>query len=83
MAYPIDPSDAAYAPFVGYFDPAGPQDSVIAVDDLYLSAEGPTLRHYKNDARDEFWDEVLYATQDPTLIDATAPLGGVGAQYPA
>ena len=87
MTYPIDPYAATYAPFVGYFNSPGAQgaqdtESVIDADDLYLSTEGPTIRHFKNTARTEFWDEVLYATRDVTLTDPNAPLGGTGNQYP-
>lgn len=81
MAYPIDPFGPQYAPYVGYFNPAGPQDSVIDADNLYLSAEGPALRHYKDETGTQFWDEVLYSSQ--TVADPTAPLGGTGTGYPS
>lgn len=83
MAYPIDPTSAEFAPFVGTYLTNNP---VADSDDLYVSAEGIAIRRWKNRAGTRFWDELLFpfSPQDPESVytDSTAPLGGVGAQYP-
>jgi hypothetical protein len=83
MAYPIDPTSATYAPFVGSLSATNP---VADSDDLYVSASGIAIRRWKDKAGTEFWDELLipFSPQDPesAYTDATAPLGGTGAQYP-
>lgn len=83
MAYPIDETSAAFVPFVGSMSSANP---VADVDDIYVSNAGIAVRKWKNKAGTEYWDELLvpFSPQDPegTYTDATAPLGGAGAQYP-
>lgn len=80
MAYPIDPTSADFAPFVGYFQSTNP---VADTQDLYVSSQGIAVRRWKDKAGTEFWDELLVPFSPvATYTDATAPLGGVGAQYP-
>lgn len=83
MAYPIDETSAAFVPFVGSMSSTNP---VADVDDIYVSNAGIAIRRWKNKAGTEFWDELLvpFSPQDPEGVytDATAPLGGTGAQYP-
>ena len=83
MAYPIDPTSATYAPFVGSLSSTNP---VADSNDLYVSAQGIAIRRWKNKAGTRYWDELLipFSPQDPetAYTDATAPLGGTGAQYP-
>lgn len=59
---------------------AGPIPVVNDLANVYISNDGPAYRHYKDAARTEFWDELLYSSD--TEVDPTAPLGGTGAQYP-
>lgn len=81
MAYPIDPNSAEFAKFVGSFQATNP---VADSDDLYVSAQGIAIRRWKDKAGTRFWDELLVPfTPQATYTDATAPLGGTGAQYPA
>lgn len=61
----------------------GPRQIVNEVDNLYLSNDGPAYRHYKDNARTEFWDELLFSSDNANLVDPDAPLGGIGAQYPS
>lgn len=83
MAYPIDATSAAFAPFVGSLSATNP---VADSDDLYVSKSGIALRRWKNKAGTKFYDELLipFSPQDPETVytDITAPLGGTGAQYP-
>jgi hypothetical protein len=76
MTYPV-PTNAGAQSFLGYTSADNP---VADRDDLYLSAEGITYRHFTAGrgvaAGVQFWDEVLVATSDPTLIDAAAVVGG-------
>lgn len=80
MAYPIDPTSVEFAPFVGSLQSVNP---VADSDDLYVSSQGIALRRYKNGAGTRFWDELLVPFSPVAVYtDATAPLGGSGAQYP-
>ena len=58
-------------------------------DNVYLSDRGWVYRHYKNNARTEFWDEVIVAgevpsTDSPAAFGAASPtfLTGDGTQGP-
>lgn len=80
MTYPIDPTSVEFAPFVGYFQSANP---VADSQDLFVSNQGIAVRRWKDKAGTEFWDELLVPFSPvATYTDATAPLGGIGAQYP-
>lgn len=80
MAYPIDPTSATFAPFVGSFQSENP---VADTQDLYVSSQGIAVRIWKDKAGVRFWDELLVPFSPvATYTDETAPLGGVGAQYP-
>lgn len=85
MAYPVDPTDPRLQPFLGHMTAVNP---VADIDYVYLSAEGPAYRHYKDRTGAEFSDELLAAggngfqSIDTDFVDPTAPLGGTGAQYP-
>ena len=68
---------------------------VLDKDHVYFSDQGWAYRHFKNEAKTEYWDEILVAGQaleDDGTPDATADtfgdasvtfLNGDGAQFPA
>lgn len=84
MSFPVDPTDRFLEPVIGHM---GPQNPVADFDYVYLSAEGPAYRHYKDTVGVQFWDELIASlgpqgAQGDKYTDPTAPLGGTGAQYP-
>jgi hypothetical protein len=80
VSYDLTGADIASAAVGAGSAIVGPRLSINEIDNLYVSEDGIAYRHYKNDARSEFWDELLVSSD--TIVDATAPLGGTGAQYP-
>jgi hypothetical protein len=85
MTYPI-PTNAGAQSYLGYTSALNP---VADRDDLYLSQQGITYRHFTRGrgvaAGVQFWDEVLVSTSNPALRDATAPVGGraPAGRYPS
>ena len=63
---------------------------VLDMDNVYLSDRGWAIRHYKNEAKTRFWDELLVAGEVPSS-DSPDPFGdatptfetGDGVQPPA
>ena len=65
---------------------------VFDMDNVYLSDQGWALRHYKNEAKTRYWDELLVAGEVaasdlPDAFGAASPTfettGGDGVQSPA
>jgi len=80
---------------VGYAKPNGGDADK---DNIYLSDQGWVYRHFKNEAKDEYWDEILVAgavpsgdspasfgAASPTFLtgdDIQEPYGGVATGVP-
>lgn len=77
MTFPV-PNNRGTQSFLGW---TSDQNPVGYRNNFYLSNEGITLRHFKQADRGvqdgiDFWDEVIVATQEPSLINPDAPLHG-------
>jgi len=62
---------------VGYAKPNGGDADK---DNIYLSEEGWVYRHYKNEAKSEYWDEILVAGAVPSA-DSPAAFGAASPTF--